>query len=504
MTAEQNKTDLTVEVVTPRSAWLGALTYHTPQPVPPGSFVKIPHGKTETWGLVVAAGRTPEHATKTIIKPGPEKIVSPTMLQLDEWVTDRWFDPGRRQTVRLLPKQLWADPTRLSPPTNQLQPETWVGTPTRQYIAAPPSHQLIDIIHQLTQNQKGQTMIVCPSRWSVEQTLKKIPGSTRLKPNDPTDWAAWRTGRTRIGVATRSTIWWEAAEMSAAIIYDPEHPGHTHPKQPQVDNNLYLTHRVPQHHGELHLVGRVPNPERFGNRVKLTEPDSHNGPRITGITPRNLNTARNMAANTKTVTAVYVGERPGGQICPKCRKPTNRCSHKTRNSIPVGWDKTRVQNWVTRSNLPHVKITRLDQLTKPSDLTILFGAWAGGSDHPEIFTLRRIRKAAAATQQRLIVITEPEKKIRALLQHKKVRDTVVAGWETAKEDRLPPFAETWKISGTYRGNRTPNLKNLTGDIYGPRQIGNRWELLIVCDSTQNRNWVREQRRNGWRIKVEPA
>ena len=153
----------------------------------------------------------------------------------------------------------------------------------------------------------------------------------------------------------------------------------------------------------------------------------------------------------------------------------------------VGWDAERLRE-LFGDKVEPVSLAELSA-ARDAGLVVLFDldpALNSPGLQPEAYASHLVTTAARAAGTGGTVIGLTRSSDHPLLQDLFVgrdqREAARRAWRAAREAGLPPFG--YLITIRCGQDRQPRTNGWPGTVYGPRRVGDEWELLVLADTSE--------------------
>ncbi|MFA5566739.1 MAG: hypothetical protein WC184_11775 [Acidimicrobiia bacterium] len=490
-------------------------------PLHVGDEVVVPYGSREARGLVVGEGSL-DKATRHVAQKLGNRFNGFDVTALADIAHQHMVDPlllWRRvgPTNRpLTPTVLSPTPpksVRLPQPDNVTNP---TGGKLGRYLICPPNLELLTetvlwVVSRLAtgapvagcQTRPGSVLVLCPTKTWVE-ALVGASGGVIANHTTPGVWEHFTNGTLPIVAGTRAAGWWSPPMLAGIVLVDDSHVGHREQRNPLTHSRQIAAARTKTNKATMVTVtsnvtaaGMLP-----GLKVVRVAPRSR-WPH-TKIVDRN-----NEPPETKTVptvvqslvaTALTKGDRP--VVVTPHHQTVLRCTHcytpavEPNKQCATCGQKNQKRFGITPETISKcfpaktrvIDRAGLGRLRNPASLTVLLdidpylyrATLTPATDLAGLYNLAAQKTQPGGTL--VFVTTQPEHN---LLQHFIARDPLAAAktiWEEAKTAGLPPFKQKTVLH--FQRKTRPNLSELCGTVYGPKQTGpNSWEATILHDKT---------------------
>lgn len=489
----------------------------------PGDAVLVPFGRSEREGMVVSVSGDPDPAaTRGVVsRIGARAHSSDVELALR--VAGEMLLPAEAVLPLLSPRT-----HRDSPPRDSGALEAAEGVRSfsvdlarnwsRRVVVCPPALPLVDaaVGEALRMAEgSGQVLILCPTvELASEVRSLFLSGAEILSSRSPAGvWTAWRRGRLKVAIGTRSAVWYSPRSLGGVVVLDDSHPGHVDRRFPHLDAVVVAGMRADVHSASLSLVSRVPSARGLGLRVKAVEASVRGAawPSVRvldrskfppGDTGSSVLSAEVRRARERGLEVVVVAETSASsRRCSRCSLPVacscgvSGCTHKVDPPCPrcgglsarwSGWDAERCAG-----EFPEAKVMLLSEvqvLPSSSRLVVV----------PEVARLAHVASsrpsevagsvllaaaAAAGAGGRLVVgAWDGSWSPLSLLRGKDSMGFARAAYEDARSAGRPPFGVTARL--TFDLRRKPSLPQLPDgvSISGPFPRSGGWEVEVRCEA----------------------
>jgi primosomal protein N' len=520
------------DVLCDETGRLGSLSYIVPPEltVRVGDAVHVPFGQRELHGVVLGSG-DPTKATRELIRVYGRRA-APAEIALARRLAERNFGTLEQIAVRLAPRSgrghdpITAGPVVLAdaPPVNGppiAYPEIPAEITRRLLVRAP----LVDPAALAAQEAErisrtgGQVLVLCPTVELVDEvTARFTSGAVRV--DTKARRGAWRgfcEGNVAIAVGTRSAALYTAASLAGIVVVEEDHPGHQEATQPYTHARDVAAVRATILGTALVLITANPTTSGIGADVKVFAVGRHTDWPTVRVLDRDefapderllppplraaLTRAAAADAHPVLVCNPWKATRRCGRCgtlrpCPTCT--SSLCTHRDPEFCPtcghdeariVGWDVERLASRVgagveiiTANRVVEAshRAARTPRLVAVLDIDATLNA---PGFTPEAAGAQLIVAAAriAGPGGRLTVCTDqPDHDlIRDLCRRRDQLAVARRAWQGAKQHHLPPFGRLVTIRSGQ--GRPPAVHQWPGMVYGPRQVGEEWEVLVKLD-----------------------
>ena len=519
-----------VNVLPDNSGRLGTLSYTVPatMEVRPGDAVRVPFGKRYVHGMVVGAG-DPDKATRPVDAVFGVRC-DPSDVSLARSIAKHHFSTEAAVLPRLAPKTGRGaepqpdEPLELAPTVVRIPlPQAALTSRRALLVRAPlvdPAHLAASQVQTLLDGHpEGQVLVLCPTVALVEAVLAQFTsGAARLDSKAPRGaWKGFCEGTVRVGVGTRSAALYAAAHLAGIVVVEENHPGHLEATQPHTHARDVAIARSRALRVPLRLICAVPSPQALGADVvvvavgartdwpKMRLVDRGDVDPVARLLPPSVQSALNSASKAGRRPVVLAQRRSAVRKCVRCSLPrpcqeceSSLCRHADPSPCPRctstdgvrmrGWDKERLKDLLGK----RAKVVSLAELGKVRDagLVILFdldAAAAAAELVPGTLLAGVITQAAEAAGHGGQVIgladecangTNPV--IDALFGPRDMLVVARSFYTAAKQANLPPFGRV--VTVRVKRKSKPSVAGWPGQVHGPRQSGQEWEILVRIPS----------------------
>lgn len=518
-----------VEVLVDGSGRLGALSYLVPDglSVKPGDAVHVPFGRREAHGMVLGPSPEPERATREILCVYGRRA-EPAALELARRIAVSSFGEFAAVAERLSPRTrrdlpaLDAGRLELKRPVSAPPGET----PSRHvfYLRAPlvepaPLAAAAAVRLVADAGPGAQVLVLCPTKELVSEVLGQFSaGAARLDRTPPANgssaWKGLGEGTVTVGVGTRQAALWSARHLTGIVVVEEAHPGHIEASLPYTNARDVALWRADAEDLRVVLIGATASPPALIAGVKVVPVGSaeqwpemvlldRNQYQGTRLVPAPLALAVAKASRAGQRPLVLAERRRAMRRCTRCgaERPCARCDSSTcrhRESEPcsrcgetrtrmVGWDADRLRDLFSDK----VEPVSLAELSSANDagLVVLFDldpALRSPGLQPEAYASHLITTAAKAAGRdgKVVGLTsDPEHPLLTdLFGARDQRAVARRAWHNARDTGLPPFGHL--VTVRCGQSREPRVRSWPGTIYGPRRVGDEWELLVLANDDE--------------------
>lgn len=524
-----------VDVLCDGTGRIGSLSYLVPSGmrVTVGDAVHVPFGKREVVGVVLGPGDE-DRATREIIRRYGKRS-DPATVRVARDLAAFHCVPLQKVATRLAPKRgkgadvpdaesvvlaggLPAEPAGFARIPSTLPRRTLLRAPLVDpaVLAAREAERLVRL-------RGGQALVLCPTAGLVGEVLAAFDGGAR-RLDRKADYGAWKgfvEGTVPVGVGTRAAALYRAETLSAVIVVEEQHPGHVEASQPSTHAREVAARRADAAGAVLSVISPHPSPDALGGQMKVRSVGSPSadwpGLRLIDRTqeppfrrdlPEPLRRAWNRLAEQGPTVALAERRRTrrrcgrchrerSCQACAEVGQPEALCRHIPDpqpcgacgdTSIWIaGWDADRL-----RATLPEaVEVTSRAGLERRRGQAgvLIFDIDGmlrsrGATATAEALRLLLSAMAAVAPDGELVVGTSlPDHPVLVdLFKERDLRAAAQRAWQTAKEQRLPPFGRLVTVQVGWQ--RPPRTSHWPGQVLGPRQRGEEWEILVRCSDEE--------------------
>jgi len=503
-----------VEVLCDESGRLGPLSYK----VPPGlslrlgDAVRVPFGRSERYGMVVAPGDGSKATREVIECFGPR--TGETELALAAALAEEHFVPFTTIAPRLAPRTRRGNPP-LSLPSPSLRPGPSAAdlllpehaTENRRILALSPGVDPVRVaaLEALRLSALGQVLVLCPTKKAVAAVLSEfMSGAARMDevpaPNEPSPWRGFLDGTLQIAVSTRVSALWPAADLAGIVVLDESHPGHLEAAQPHTNARDVAIRRTAATGAALVLLSSVPSLHALASRSKLFQVGSpESWPAVLFASRRDLEPKDRMSPPVAlaAVSSARRSRHPAFVLAPqdktsyRCRSckllhatAAPACSRCNGSVQPSGFGPDRVATLFTKAT-PLTFSELIAHSPRPGSTVVIFDAdfHDASADLSPSWTIASVLYAAArlaGPSGTVVVCSESNPPVTALdlLSRKDQRRHARRVWAEARAASLPPFCK--QVSCRFKRQTAPRTENLPGRVLGPRRLADgEWELNIL-------------------------
>jgi hypothetical protein len=317
---------------------------------------------------------------------------------------------------------------------------------------------------------------------------------------------------------------YSAKRLSAIIVLDTLHPGHTAQQLPYVSSMETAIGRANAHNAKLYLTGVVPSPLELAS-VKLASASvaaasaisyellsRKQGPARRILPPLVLSRISRAVRQNKRVLVVL--RDSSATRCSNCRdlwkdgtKQCARCGATA--SLTAGWNSTRVA-----AHLPkEVRVTHDEDVSRHSDIDLLVLLDADARSRratlrPELEVASYVKNSCSVLSDTgtVLLVSDDETPLPVLEALRSGQDRAVARiiWQSARDALLPPFAVSVEILLNGKKN-APDTTSLPGRVLGPQRRGeSEWRvvLLVPREELPQVRVVLERWRQRYQLRVK--
>jgi primosomal protein N' len=508
-----------VDVLVDSAKRQDALSYLVPDGVTlqAGDAVEIPYGKRVMYGMVLGPSQKPELATREVLQSYGRRA-NPRDLEVASLLAERHFADARLMLRRVAPTSAkGAPPISVGPVALHADPELTLSapdaapSPDRLFVMRDPRCEPERLaafltLHALRNDPLGQVLILCPTTALVERTLELFAsGAARLDASASRGaWRGFLDGTVQVGVGTRSAMLYSAKQLSAIIVVDTTHPGHTPQQLPYVSSIEASTHRAAAHHAHLYLTGVVPSAldlsvtKLASARATADVPVVHEvisrkqGPARRIIPPLVLSRISRAVRQNKRVLVVL--RDSSATRCATCRDVWRadvtqcvRCGSVA--SSTTGWNAERLAKHLHKD----VRVAHDDDVARHAgiDLLVLLDADSRSRRatlRPEFEVASYVKNASSALSPTgaVLLVSDDEEPLPVLEALRTGADRAVARsiWQSAKAAGLPPFKVSVEVLLNGKKN-APDTSQLPGRVLGPqRRSDSEWRIVVMVDESE--------------------
>lgn len=526
----------------------GLLSYNVPEDleVRVGDAVRIPYGRKEVHGMVTGPGDSSK-ANKNILEVFGTRS-DPSDISLAYSVAKYHFCGPESVLKRLSPTSgrgaVASDDYVLQvvDAVTDVKLPNAIATSRRSLILLSPTlsqeRLAARLAWDMTQQNDGQILILCPSTTAVTAVLKNFThGAARLDSRAPRGaWKGFCEGSLRVGVGTRSAALYAANKLDGIIVVDEAHPGHVEQSAPYTNARDLASSRTRALRIPLRLISHIGSPQAFGaSQDVFTLGAKSTWPRMNLINrkeldpndrwfPARVKSALTQASNAGKNPVVVASRKEAVRRCMQCRSPrpcaecnSSLCKHKETEPCPncnastqvrmYGWDKERLMEIVgTRA-----KVVSLSELSKQTNAgcVVLFdldaiiatsdfipGRLAAGA-------LISAAKAAGAKGHVIALSETPDPVVDELFAKADLMKLTQRFHTAARKLGLPPLGRLVYVR-TKRVH-APDVSTWPGNVHGPRAVGkNEWEIMVRLKNEQLAELEPHMKRlqNGGNTKIQ--
>lgn len=502
---------------------LGALSYRVPEgmDVHLGDAVHVPFGRREIHGVVIGPGDEAK-ATRELLAVYGRRVDPGTLTYATALAayhgTDLLHVAGR-----LSPSSARnAAPLEVGPCRLVEGPDLLAGHhqgPRRRFWLRPPlmdPARLAACEAARLAADGVQVLVLAPTVNLVEAIYAEFgSGAVRLDARAAEgSWPAFAAGRAPVGIGTRSTALYSAAHLGALVVVEADHPGHREHTQPVTNARDVAAGRAAACGFAYSATGALPLPSCLVGGVKIvklgtlrewpavTVVDRRQFPPEDRLVPPPVERALAAAERDGLEAIVVTSTRQTVRRCARCAhlRPCAECTgaQVTRCTHPAG-PCPRCQGTATRLagyDPPRLramfkkraKVVRLDDLERADTrrLVVLFdvdGLLRAPGLEPEALAARYLLRCAEAAgpRGRLLVLTDDPAQplVDELCGHRSSFEMARRLWDDARDQRLPPFGRL--VTVRCKRERAPTVRTWPGTVYGPRRVGDEWEILVALE-----------------------
>ena len=530
-----------VDVLVDSAKRQDALSYLVPEgmALTAGAAVEVPYGKRVMYGMVLGPSTRPELATREVLQSYGRRA-HPRDLEVASLLAERHFADARLMLRRVAPTSAkGAPPISVGPVALHADPELTLTAPDSQqgpdrlFVMRDPRCKPERLaafltLHALRDDPLGQVLILCPTTALVERTLEQFAsGAARLDASASRGaWRGFLDGTVQVGVGTRSAMLYSAKQLSAIVILDTAHPGHTPQQLPYVSSIETSARRAAAHNAHLYLTGVTPSAldlsatKLASAKVATDSSISYEvisrkqGPARRIIPPLVLSSISRATRQNKRVLVVL--RDSSATRCATCRDlwkdGATQCARcGSTASSTTGWNADRLAKHLPKD----VRVTHDDDVTRHSevDLLVLLDADARSRRatlRPEFEVASYVKNASSvlSSSGTVLLVSDDETPTPMLEALRTGSDRTVARniWQSARTAGLPPFKVSVEILLNGKKN-APDTTNLPGRILGPQRRGeSEWRIVLMVEE-QELQAVREvlerwRQRYQLRVKTE--
>ncbi len=503
-----------VEVLCDDSGRLGPLSYKVPAAMKLrlGDAVRVPFGRSEKYGMVVAPSDGSK-ATREVLecfgpRTGEAELALAAMLATEHYV------PFSSIAPRLAPKTRRGNPA-LQAPAPQLVPGTSaadLGLPEslearRRILAAAPAVDQVRLaaLEACRLAAFGQVLVLCPTKSLVAATLAEFAaGAARMDEvpgkDQPSPWRGFLDGTLRIAISTRNSALWPADDLAGIVVLDESHPGHVEAREPHTNARDVAIRRTAATGSALVLISSVPSLPALASHSKLIQVGlPEHWPAVKFVTRHGLEPKDRMspplalslvsdARRAKQQAFVITPQDTTVYRCRSCKlrhdQPGTACSRCSGDVQPSGFGPDRVATLFTKATpLTFAELLRISP--RPGSTVVVFDTdmYDTAPDLSPSSTLSSVMLAAARLAGRggtVVLCCENNPPVSALdlLSKRDYRRHAKRVWSIAKDANLPPFVKM--VCCRFNRQTAPKVENLPGRVLGPRKVAEKeWEVVIL-------------------------
>lgn len=535
-----------VEVLCDESSFVGSLSYKVPagMVLRVGDAVRVPFGKREKYGMVVAPG-DPSKATREVLECfGPR--TGELEIALAAQLASEQFCPFSQIAPRLAPRTKRGNPplklsrARLHPGASRTDLALPTDSPPRVVLALAPGVDPVRTaaLEALRLSEHGQVLLLSPTKDMVSALLAEFAdGAARMdvvpKKDEPSAWRGFLEGTVPIAIATRSSALWPAKDLAGIVVLDENHPGHQESSQPYTNARSVAVRRTLAAGADLVLISSVPSLAALASRSKLMQVGAdHHWPTVRLVAKNDVDPFTR-SAPPLAVSAISDARRArrGAYVlapssasrlrCRSCRlmhdptvsntsdgtappSPPSRCS-RCGGAISVsGLGPERVQQLFTKATvLTFSELLKSDP--RPGSTVVVLDAdsLASAPDVEPSLTVSSALYAAARLAGPLGTVVvcsndNPPEAVLDLLVKKDFRRHAKRVWSIAKQLSLPPFVRL--LECRFQRKTPPAPPTFGCKVLGPKKVvDGEWEMRLLVpegDLDKLRPWVEANKRRG--------
>jgi primosomal protein N' len=535
-----------VEVLCDESSFVGSLSYKVPagMVLRVGDAVRVPFGKREKYGMVVAPGDQSKATREVLECFGPR--TGELEIALAAQLAAEQFCPFTQIAPRLAPRTkrgnqpLQLPPPKLRPGASRTDLALPSDSPARVVLALAPGVDPVRsaALEALRLAEHGQVLLLAPTKNMVSALLAEFSeGAARMdvvpKKNEPSAWRGFLEGSVPIAIATRVSALWPAKDLAGVVVLDENHPGHQESSQPYTNARSIAIRRTLAAGADLVLISSVPSLAALASRSKLMQAGSvSHWPTVRLVAKNNVDpftrsapplavSAISDAQRTRKGSFVLAPSNASRLRCRACRlvydypstspsddptasSPPSRCTRCGGAVSASGLGPERVRQLFPKATV--LTFSELLQATpRPGSTVVILDSdsLAAAPDMEPSLTVSSALYAAArlAGPAGTVVVCSndnPPEAVLDLLVKRDFRRHAKRVWSLAKQLSLPPFSRLLECRFQRKTSPTPPTSGCK--VLGPKKVEDgEWELrLLVPDGgiEQLRPWVEANKRRG--------
>lgn len=523
-----------VEVLCDDSGRLGPLSYKVPPSMSLriGDAVRVPFGRTEKYGMVVAAGDGSK-ATREVIecfgpRTGESEIALAASLAAEHFVPFTSIAPRLApRTRRGNPPLVSSDPVLVAGLSATELGLPVAAGPRRRILALAPGVDPVRVaaLEAARLADSGQVLVLCPTKKSVAEVLSQFSsGAARMDAvpakDQPSPWRGFLDGSLRIAISTRVSALWPADDLAGIVVLDESHPGHVEAAQPHTNARDVAIRRTAAVDAALVLVSAVPSLHALASRSKLVQvgldmhwpavkfvPRYDLEPKDRSCPPLALS-AVSAARSSRRQAFVLAPQDSTVYRCRSCKlphkAPTQACTRCCGSVQPSGLGPDRVATLFTKAT-PLTFAELMQHSPRPGSTVVVLDAdlYEAASDLSPSLTMSAVAYSAArlAGQGGTVVVCSeknPPSTVLDLLSRRDHRRHAKRVWAEARALNLPPFVKM--VSFRFKRQTAPKVETLPGRVLGPRRlVDGEWEVVVLippADLAKLESHVAAYRRRG--------
>ena len=468
-------------------AHLGALSYLADQPIPVGSAVEVPFGKTIRNGMVLSHSGDPRKASKTVASVWGRRM-DPADVAAAYEIAEEHFTSVASLARRFAPSTgKGALPADAGPVICTAPP--LADTPAGRYLlrapSTPPAALAAAAAARLAADSGKQILVLCPTKHLVAATLQALP-SGAMALSEPEGWAGFVAGSVTIGVGTRTSAMWSPADLGGIVVAEEEHPGHVEARSPHTNARDIAAARCRLRGVPITLTGVTPTGSGLGAGVKVLPIGTLPHIRLAASDRSMPATAIATASQTLKAGRTVLVIAPDVDTSTRCKRCSERCDREEpcRRCGGTAVYRAGVDIRAAREEFPDGTTIAYagDLPDRTFDLVILLGAdrplrRPGFEPERHMATGLLTATGRCSSDGSLLACVNDIERAEASIGDGSHVSIAKAIWERCRADSLPPFGHTAKI--TFRTATPPDGVVFPGSTLGPIRLDSgEWEMLV--------------------------
>lgn len=350
--------------------------------------------------------------------------------------------------------------------------------------------------------RRGAVLVLVPTHGHLDALAGRFAaGAVRLDARAAVGGRhAFRAGRVRVGLATRSGAWEHAPRLGGIVVVDDDHPGHRDRHSPYLHQLEIAAERLAGGRGRLVVIGTTcpPSHLRPGMRVvtvggpadwpAVTVFDRSTEPPGERVVPGPVRSKVARAVRAGRSVGVVVDERLR-RCCGRCgarREPIGPCARcgDTTAGRRCGFDAETARRafgdgprmgslWRLGTTGPSLVVMDLDGQRGRAELV------AGAAVRRAL--VRAARVAGRGGELVIMTAAPDDPDLSAFVAHD-LRAPVRRAAAQARARQLPPFGHVVRL---WVGREAaPRVTGWPGRVHGPRRRAGEWELVVLADDDE--------------------